>query len=277
MEEAPRFAVGGVISAGLSVVFANILRFLVIILAIGVPAVVLIVGCAAATMAGGFSQGDGFNFALNGSEVLTFLIFVVIAFISLVAYLLIQAALAFGALQHLRGGPVSIGACLSNGLAALPRVVLASLVLAVVGGLIGIVVALILSVVMSALGLFGLIVGIGAVVLFLFAITMIWVFVPAIVVERAGALACFGRSMELTRGRRWQIFAILVLLTIANWVVSFISNALANVAPVVSGTVDVVSGLFFLALGSVMAAVGYYYLRAEKEGLGIDDIAAVFD
>ena len=35
---APRFAVGSVISTSLSVLFANVLRFLAVILAVGVPA-----------------------------------------------------------------------------------------------------------------------------------------------------------------------------------------------------------------------------------------------
>jgi hypothetical protein len=35
--------------------------------------------------------------------------------------------------------------------------------------------------------------------------------------------------------------------------------------------------LFFSAFACVLAAVGYYYLRAEKEGIIIDDLAKVFD
>lgn len=31
------------------------------------------------------------------------------------------------------------------------------------------------------------------------------------------------------------------------------------------------------AFSSVLVAVGYYYLRAEKEGINADDIARVFD
>jgi len=32
-----------------------------------------------------------------------------------------------------------------------------------------------------------------------------------------------------------------------------------------------------MAAQAVLTAVGYYYLRVAKEGIGIDDIAAVFD
>jgi hypothetical protein len=41
--------------------------------------------------------------------------------------------------------------------------------------------------------------------------------------------------------------------------------------------IDIVSGLFFSALGSVLAAVGYYTLRVAKEGVQIDDVVKVFD
>jgi hypothetical protein len=41
--------------------------------------------------------------------------------------------------------------------------------------------------------------------------------------------------------------------------------------------VNIIVMFFFTAFAGVMVAVGYYYLRAEKEGIIIDDIAKVFD
>ena len=40
---------------------------------------------------------------------------------------------------------------------------------------------------------------------------------------------------------------------------------------------NVVAALAFSALSSVLTAVGYYALRAEKEGFGLADLARVFD
>jgi hypothetical protein len=156
-------------------------------------------------------------------------------------------------------------------------VLLACILLVMVLALFGAVAALLFGTLLAGLGLGGLIIALGFAAGFLYAVTLIWVFVPAIVVERAGALECFGRSMELTKGHRWGIFGILVLITVANWLISLASQALTQVAPVAGSVIDVASGLFFMALGPVLAAVGYYYLRAEKEGVAIDDVVSVFD
>ena len=37
---------------------------------------------------------------------------------------------------------------------------------------------------------------------------MWWVYIPAIVVESKGIIGAFGRSRELTRGRRWHCSAL---------------------------------------------------------------------
>jgi hypothetical protein len=276
---APRFTVGGVISAALSVVFANFFRFLVIMIVVGVPTFGLVAGgimvMAAST---GTSPGAGFNFSFEGGNASQILFVVFAAFLILLAYFLIQAALTYGALQTLRGRPASIGACLSNGLAALPRVFLAALVLFAATVLAGLCVALVGSLLAAVAGGIGsAIVTIAMTAAFLYLIVLIWVFVPAIVVERAGPVQCFSRSMELTKGHRWGIFGILALITVVNWIVSFASQALAQLAPIGGSVIDIAFALFFVALGSALAAVGYYYLRAEKEGVAIDDVVTVFD
>ena len=58
----PRFTIGGVISAGLSVTFGNFFRFLALILAVGAP-VVLLLGVGLAAM-GGTPGGEGIGITL---------------------------------------------------------------------------------------------------------------------------------------------------------------------------------------------------------------------
>ncbi len=276
---APRFTVGGTITASLSAVFANILRFLAIILVIGVPVTVLIV-LGSMIMIGGAAIERNVEITLgNAGSTLQILFIFFAIFLGMLAYFLIQAALTHGTLQHLRGQRASIGACISSGFAALPRVFLASLILTVIAGLAVFLLFFVLQGLFSDGGgaAVGIILMLILFAVILYAVVLIWVFVPAIVVERAGALECFGRSMELTKGHRWGIFAILLLVGAANWVISLLSQFLSEVAPVAGGVIDIASGLFFLAFGSVIAAVGYYYLRAEKEGVQIDDLAGVFD
>ena len=78
-----------------------------------------------------------------------------------------------------------------------------------------------LQVILSLIGLsilWSLGVGIGFVLLIVpgVILLMMWaVAVPALVVERAGVFAAFSRSAQLTKGARWKIFGLsLVLLVI---------------------------------------------------------------
>jgi hypothetical protein len=274
----PRFTVGGVITAALAVVRANVLRFLVIILGVGVPVALLIGGGMAVMAQGVTSTGPGLNVRFDDASPAVWLFFIAAAFLGLLAYFLIQAALTYGALQQLRGGPVTIAACFSNGFAALPRVFLASIILFIAVALTAAVAGAVLGALLGGAGLAGgILMALLFAAVFLYIVVLLWVFIPAIVVERAGPIACFGRSLALTKGRRWAIFAILLIVGVANWVITFLSQKLAEIAPVAGGLIDLASALFFLALGSAMAAVGYYYLRAEKEGIALDDVVTVFD
>ena len=45
----------------------------------------------------------------------------------------------------------------------------------------------------------------------------------------------------------------------------------------VHAVVSYLATAFFIAFGAVTTAVAYHDLRLVKEGLGIDEIAAVFD
>jgi hypothetical protein len=272
----PRFSVGTVISTSLSVLFANIWSFLVIMLAVGIPAAVLI-GGASMVMAASVA-GAGPQFSLQGGSATQALFVIFIAILAVLAYLLIQAAMTYGALQSLRGRKAGIGACISSGLAALPRVFLAGLIFAAVLAIAGIILAFILGAIASdGSYVTGLVGGLAIGAFFTYVVIMFWVFVPAIVVERVGPVDAFARSMALTKGRRWAIFGILMLVFVANFVITLLSKLLAQVAPVAGGVIDFVAALFFFALSAVLVAVGYYYLRAEKEGVAIDDVVTVFD
>ena len=59
--------------------------------------------------------------------------------------------------------------------------------------------------------------------------------------------------------------------------VSAINDLFRAGLPLAAYSLDLVSIAFFTMVTAALAAVGYYYLRAEKEGVVIDDIARVFD
>jgi uncharacterized membrane protein len=122
---------------------------------------------------------------------------------------------------------------------------------------------------------------IGAVLLAvpaLIFIAMYFVALPACVIEKTGPIASLSRSAALTKGHRWKVFGLAILLAIA----SFVGNA------VISAVASRVAGAFGLALGgflwrtvfgayyAIVIAVVYYELRASKEGLQIEQLAAVF-
>lgn len=83
-----------------------------------------------------------------------------------------------------------------------------------------------LSVVLPLLAL-SILLALGVMVGFFFLIVpgimlyIIWsVAAPALVAERTGVFAAFGRSRFLTRGARWKIFALQLVIVIFYWLVS---------------------------------------------------------
>src|SRR5215210_5162527 len=77
----------------------------------------------------------------------------------------------------------------------------------------------------------GIGVGIGLLLLIvpgLFLLTIWAVLAPVIVIERKGAMSSFGRSRELVRGHGWQVFGVIVVLFLLQFVVTAVIQALAN-------------------------------------------------
>jgi hypothetical protein len=119
--------------------------------------------------------------------------------------------------------------------------------------------------------------------------TMWWVAVPVAVIERPGAVASLRRSAELTKGVRWRIFGLflgflLVVLGGGLLILAaiFVGIGLsADLGAVAVDWISIIAGWIlsaaFMATQAVLIAVSYYHLRVAKEGVGIDEIAAVFD
>jgi hypothetical protein len=114
--------------------------------------------------------------------------------------------------------------------------------------------------------------------------SMLWVAVPATVVERIGPTASLSRSAELTKGYRWTIFGVLVFLGVANLIIFQILGAVigSSIRSVNEMLLHLHIYTYFLqafeaALLACMASYGYYLLVSSREGTNIDKIAAVFD
>jgi len=138
--------------------------------------------------------------------------------------------------------------------------------------------------VLGALICMGVVIMLGSAALLvpgIIAAAMLAVTIPACVVERLGPFASMGRSAHLTKGNRWRILAIWLLVVAAGAVLGGLAGGLGAVAGLAGSwglrllifVVQSVVGAF----SSIAFAVTYHDLRVAKEGLDTDRIAAVFD
>jgi len=119
---------------------------------------------------------------------------------------------------------------------------------------------------------------------------------PAEVMERTGIFGAFGRSVELTRNHRGAIFALAIAFVFAQWVAqTLISGVLgigigasAAATPTLAGngfqSLFVMQTITGLVLATLFASIGqagiasiYFELRQAKEGVGVEQLASVFD
>jgi hypothetical protein len=108
---------------------------------------------------------------------------------------------------------------------------------------------------------------------------MWFVAVAACVVERRGPFAAMGRSNQLTKGHRWRIFGLLLLLVLVNLLASFLIGLILRPlgSTIISFIVNLAWSAIWGAYCAVSVAVSYHDLRVAKEGIDIEQIASVFD
>jgi len=179
--------------------------------------------------------------------------------------MLLTATLTYGVVMELRGERASLGACVVNGLKRFfPVVGVTLLTTLAIGG------ATLLLIVP------GLIVS-----------CMLWVAVPAAIVERPGLMGALRRSRALTQGNKMQIFGLILLLGMLTGAVSGIMQAVLLEGGSIADTsverlptyiyAEVVRIVVFGPLGAVLPAVSYFLLREEREGVSAAELAKVFE
>ena len=172
---------------------------------------------------------------------------------------IVAVTLIYGSIQVLRGRQVSISDCFSQGFARLGT----AIGVAILAGL-GVALGMVLLIVPGVI------------------LAVMWsVAVPAAVIERTGVIESLSRSIALTRERRWRVFGAVLVAGVITVVVG----------AVVGGIFGVIIGAdstpFIIVLWAVTAAAQafsacvyatlYFFLRREKEGVDIEQIASVFD
>lgn len=241
------FSVGGVIKRSFGTFFANIVPFGILALILYLP-----------TLIYGFMTIDQL---VSGTAPVDLTGEIVITVVSFVLTYILIGALVYGTVQHLGGQRPGLGAILSHGMSTIGPVI---------------VIAIVLSIVVS----------IGFVLLIIpgiFLIVVYSVVIPAAVVERPGIKGSFSRSWDLTKGYRWPVLGLLLIMVVIIVIFSFVVGAAGGIVAFSMGDftllviVEYLISAFSGALMSVMIAVLYHDLRVAKEGVSTAQIAAVFD
>jgi len=147
-------------------------------------------------------------------------------------------------------------------------------------GMRGIMPAIILAVITNVLQLVpgG---GIGAAV-----VTCMWfVAAPVAVAEQLGPFQALSRSSELTKGRRWGIFGLTLLIglmligMLTVWIVPMFEKSGEDLAASLtrSSLLFVGTMALFQMFTGIVEAVSYALLRQDKDGVTHDALARVFE
>lgn len=178
------------------------------------------------------------------------------ALLAVVFTLVSQAVILYVAFQYLRGQPVALGDAVQKGFARLLPI-LGLVILFSLGVMVGLILLVIPGIMLM----------------------VAWsVAVAACVVEGTGPVASLGRSAALTKGHRWKIFGIFLLI----WLASIIVGALIGLTAFGLGKwATMLANFFWTAcwtayFNSVLVMI-YHDLRVAKEGTDVNQIAAVFD
>lgn len=233
------FRVGQVLSRTFSVLSRNLLPFCVVTAVAYLPNLLL-----PGEQSPGTSPGQRIGLVL------------ITVIVSIVLNALSEAIVLFGAFEDMRGRPVNLMESFKVGLARfLPVVGVALLV--------------------------GILTGFAAILLIFPAfivLTILFVAMPVCIVERLGPVKSLGRSANLTKGYRWRIFGLWLLVILVTLIGTALIGAVSYLTGAVVGALlKLIWGALAGAFNAIMVVVSYHDLRVAKEGVDTDKIASVFD
>jgi hypothetical protein len=252
-----QFSAGNVISRAFGVTTKNFLTFFIIALIVMGPILVLehLIGTGDAEVTYQDIEIGGQTHRLPATVEVSRTKQILSQLLHLVGQGILGGALAFGVFQSLRGGSVSVGECISRGFSRLMPIILVSIVVGIC----------------TVLGMILLIVP-GVM------IACAWyVCVPVTTVEKVGVGDSLSRSAFLTRGHRWSIFGMFILIVLLMMLVMLVLGGIFISLGAVPGAIAMGIVMIFISLfGGTLSAVCYHDLRVVKEGVSTEDLVKVF-
>ena len=193
--------------------------------------------------------------AFDAASILTGLIVFVIY---MVLASILQAALVRTTIEDLNGQQPTFADALSRGIAVL---------LPIIG--------------LSILMYLGVVIGFMLIIIPGIYLLVRWsAAIPVLVHERLGILASMKRSAELTKGSRWRIFGLMVIIYIALIVVQMVLGllviAVTGVSSIIGALLAALVSAVAAVLISIAMAVSYVELRYVKEGTDVKELAEIF-
>ena len=214
----------------------------------------------------GYSQQNFRTGAI--SPVFFFSVAAVVALFTIFSSMLTQGALVRATVAHSEGQEASFGESAMTGL----RVALPLFLLGILFSL-GLVLGFVLLIVPGII------------------LYVMWVVAaPALVEERTGVFGAFSRSSYLTKGARWQIFALCLVMLLIYWIFSAVigvSLILIYGLQGLTASVEqglplawlIVSSIFSTILTAILTTIQtslYVELRNWKDGPGSEKLADIF-
>jgi hypothetical protein len=285
--EMPYFSIGGVIGRSLWITLWNYFPFIgmAIVLAIPLVACTILIVFLAGNVGFSFDIGLTYvHFKPQGGADLGLAGF--LGLLTVFTVLAPSAAYTQRAYQSMLGRRASFGNCIVTSLAALPKLIVLGILLIFSYGAVGWLIANGFAKLAAPAFGFGwiFVTTLLSLTVYMFLFAIWWLAIPVLVIESAGPFASLRRSWNLTRGRRWQIVAIWVLLAVPNVLIQYLLTRIvpgqigSDAGQVIALAVDVARvfvAMLFYFMGTITAAIGYFHLVGEKEGiLALDRVFA---
>lgn len=238
--------IGNVLSRGFETIGRNFVAFFALsVLLGGVPTV------AFSYLAGASMSGENF-FSLSGGGM-----FLAALFVQMLAGGLLQMIIVRTSILTLSGRSPDV----AGSVAAAFSLILPLIGLSILTGLM-ILIGLVLLIVPGIIAWVALIVA-----------------VPVMVEERRSIIDCMERSAALTKGSRWRIFLLLVILGVAYLAMAggLVAASLEMEGTPAQFAADAIIAIVSTLVMSAMTAALYVELRTVKEGATTEGLAAIFE